>query len=249
MIAKSELQSIISKYSLGGLIDAVKWEVKDKNLTINYQPPTMDMVGKVVHTNFDLEDCEIAIYNTSQLDKLLAITSGDVNLQLEKNHKLAVKLVIEDSSFTLNYSLCELRLIQEPDRVNDPGNYVVESNLESDAISAIIKAKNAIQSDKDNVNFTITTNFDGDQVLTMVFGDDINHTNKVEYIVPNTVITGDQFNFNIPFNSEMIRVILANNKDADKTTMKLNIQGLLKLEFEGKNWKSSYHIVRKNKQQ
>ena len=107
MISKSELQSVISKYSLGGLVDAVKWEVKDKTLTIDFQPPTREMVAKVVHTSFDLEDCEIAIYNTSQLDKLLAITSGDLNLQLEKQHKLPVKLVIEDASFTLNYSLSE----------------------------------------------------------------------------------------------------------------------------------------------
>ena len=248
MISKSELQSVISKYSLGGLVDAVKWEVKDKTLTIDFQPPTREMVAKVVHTSFDLEDCEIAIYNTSQLDKLLAITSGDLNLQLEKQHKLPVKLVIEDASFTLNYSLSELRLIQEPDKVRDPNNYVVESNLESDAISAIIKAKNAIQSDKDNVNFTITTNFDNEQVLTMIFGDDSYHTNKVEYIVPNTVITGDHFDFNIPFNSEMIRVVLANNKDADKATMKLNINGLLLLEFESKNWKSTYYILRKANQ-
>ena len=248
MISKSELQSVISKYSLGGLVDAVKWEVKDKTLTIDFQPPTREMVAKVVHTSFDLEDCEIAIYNTSQLDKLLAITSGDLNLQLEKQHKLPVKLVIEDASFTLNYSLSELRLIQEPDKVRDPNNYVVESNLESDAISAIIRAKNAIQSDKDNVNFTITTNFDNEQVLTMIFGDDSYHTNKVEYIVPNTVITGDHFDFNIPFNSEMIRVVLANNKDADKATMKLNINGLLLLEFESKNWKSTYYILRKANQ-
>jgi hypothetical protein len=248
MISKSELQSVISKYSLGGLVDAVKWEVKDKTLTIDFQPPTREMVAKVVHTSFDLEDCEIAIYNTSQLDKLLAITSGDLNLQLEKQHKLPVKLVIEDASFTLNYSLSELRLIQEPDKVRDPNNYVVESNLESDAISAIIKAKNAIQSDKDNVNFTITTNFDNEQVLTMIFGDDSYHTNKVEYIVPNTVITGDHFDFNIPFNSEMVRVVLANNKDADKATMKLNINGLLLLEFESKNWKSTYYILRKANQ-
>jgi len=79
----------------------------------------------------------------------------------------------------------------------------------------------------------------------MVFGDNSNHTNKVEYIVPDTVITGEQYNFNIPFNSEMIRVVFANNKDANVAHMSLNIQGLLKFVFEGDNWKSTYYIVRK----
>ena len=243
MINKGELQSTISKYNLGGMIDAVKWSTQDKQLTIKFNAPTRDMIGEVTHTSFDLEDSEIAIYNTSQLDKLLAITSGDLNLQLEKTGRIFSKLVIEDVSYKLNYSLSDLLLIQEPGKVNDPNDYIIESTLESDAISAVIKAKNALQSD--NVNFTITTNFDGDQVLTMVFGDNSNHTHKVEYIVPDTVVTGDHFNFNIPFNSEMIRVIFANNKDANKAHMSLNVQGLLKLVFEGDKWNSTYYIVRK----
>ncbi len=77
MINKGELQAIISKYNLGGMIDAVKWTVKDKQLTIKYNAPTKDMIGEVVHTKFDLEDSEFAVYNTSQLDKLLSITSGE----------------------------------------------------------------------------------------------------------------------------------------------------------------------------
>ena len=225
------------------MIDAVKWSTQDKQLTIKFNAPTRDMIGEVTHASFDLEDSEIAIYNTSQLDKLLAITSGDLNLQLEKTGRIFSKLVIEDVSYKLNYSLSDLLLIQEPGKVNNPNDYIIESTLESDAISAVIKAKNALQSD--NVNFTITTNFDGDQVLTMVFGDNSNHTHKVEYIVPDTVVTGDHFNFNIPFNSEMIRVIFANNKDANKAHMSLNVQGLLKLVFEGDKWNSTYYIVRK----
>jgi hypothetical protein len=243
MVSKTELQSIISKYNLSGLIDAVKWTVQDNQLTIKFNAPTRDMIGEIVHTSFDLEDSEIAIYNTSQLDKLLNITLGDIDLRLEKTGRIFSKLIIEDASYKLNYSLADLLLIQQPGKVNDPDNYIVESTLGSDAILAMIKAKNALQSD--NVAFTISQNFDGDQVLTMVFGDNSNHTNKIEYIVPDTVITGDFPNFNIPFNSEMIRVILANNKDANQATMSLNIEGLLKLVFEGDNWKSTYYIVRK----
>jgi len=241
MINKGELQSTISKYNLGGMIDAVKWTVQNKHLTIKFNAPTKDMIGEITHTSFDIEDCEIAIYNTSQLDKLLAITSGDVNLQLEKIGKIFGRLVIEDTNYKLNYSLSDLLLIQKPGTVMDPDNYIVESILESDAISAVIRAKNALQSD--NVNFTITTNFDGEQVLTMIFGDNSTHTHKVEYIVPNTVITGNQYNFNTPFNSEMIRVIFANNKDANKAYMSLNIDGLLRLVFEGDKWKSTYYII------
>ncbi len=37
MINKGELQSTISKYNLGGMIDAVKWTVQNKHLTIKYK--------------------------------------------------------------------------------------------------------------------------------------------------------------------------------------------------------------------
>ena len=129
MINKGELQSTISKYNLGGMIDAVKWTVQNKHLTIKFNAPTKDMIGEVIHTSFDIEDCEIAIYNTSQLDKLLAITSGDVNLQLEKIGKIFGRLVIEDTNYKLNYSLSDLLLIQKPGTVMDPDNYIVENVL------------------------------------------------------------------------------------------------------------------------
>ena len=49
----------------------------------------------------------------------------------------------------------------------------------------------------------------------------------------------------LPFNSSLIRNILNNNKDAESASLKVNSQGLMKLEFEGDNWESFYYIVRK----
>jgi len=51
--------------------------------------------------------------------------------------------------------------------------------------------------------------------------------------------------FKVPFNSEMLKTVLSNNKDADSATMSLNTQGLLKLVFSGENWTSTYYMVRK----
>ena len=243
MINKSELQRIISKYSLNGMVESVKWTTQNKQLNIKFNAPTKDMIGEVTHTNFDLADSEIAVYDTPQLDKLLAITSGDLDLQLEKIGKVFTRLVIGDVNYTLSYTLSDLMLIQEPGIVKDPNNYTVECTLESDAISSIIKAKNALQSEL--VLFVVGRNFDGDQVLTLVFGDASSHTNKIEYIIPGTVIEDDIQDFKVPFNSEMLKTILSNNKDANSAIMSLNTQGLLKLVFLGDNWTSTYYMVRK----
>jgi hypothetical protein len=225
------------------MVESVKWATQNKQLNIKFNAPTKDMIGEVTHTNFDLADSEIAVYDTPQLDKLLSITSGDLDLQLEKIGKVFTRLVIGDVNYTLSYTLSDLMLIQEPGIVKDPDNYTVECTLESDAISSIIKAKNALQSDL--VLFVVGRNFDGDQVLTLMFGDASSHTNKIEYIIPGTKIEDDVLDFKVPFNSEMLKTVLSSNKDANSAIMSLNTQGLLKLVFSGENWTSTYYMVRK----
>lgn len=244
MIPKSDLQKIISKYNLNGLIDSVKWVTNNKSLKIRFNAPTKEMIGEVYCNNFDLEDSEIAIYNTQQLEKLLQITTNNLNLHLSKNNKIYDKLTIEDANYTLNYSLAELRLIQDVGVINDEGDFIVKSILDADSISNIIKAKNALESKQ--CFFTITENFDNEQVMTIIFGDNGSHSNKVNYIVPNTTIEGNHYNFNIPFNSEMLKLILQNNRDAESAQLSLNIKGLLKLEFAAENWSSKYYLVRQS---
>ena len=71
MINKHDFQSVIGKYYLGGLVESVKWTTEDNALTIDFQSPNKDMIGCVKHTNFPLENSEIAVYDTSKLNKLL----------------------------------------------------------------------------------------------------------------------------------------------------------------------------------
>ena len=239
MISKNNLQKIISKYNLGGLVESVKWVIKDKSLHIIFNTPNKAMIGEIEYTGIDLPDSEIAIYDTSQLDKLISITTGELNLNVIEH-----KLIIEDMNYTLSYPLADSLLIQTPKQVNESNGYHIECALETEHLSNIIKAKNALASD--HLIFTITKNFDGDNVLTIIFGNNESYTNKIEYMIANSNIdTSVNPMFNLPFDSEAIKVVMANNKDADDITMKLNTNGLLKLEFEGENWKSKYFFVRK----
>lgn len=239
MISKNNLQKIISKYNLGGLVESVKWVIKDKSLHIIFNTPNKAMIGEIKYTGIDLPDSEIAIYDTSQLDKLISITTGELNLNVVEH-----RLIVEDMNYTLSYPLADSLLIQTPKQVNESKGYHIECALETEHLSNIIKAKNALASD--HLIFTITKNFDGDNVLTIIFGNNESYTNKIEYMIANSNIdTSVNPMFNLPFDSEAIKVVMANNKDADDITMKLNTNGLLKLEFEGENWKSKYFFVRK----
>ena len=81
MIAKNTLQSIISKYYLGGKVESVKWVVENGNLSIDFMSPTKDMIGKLKAKNFPITtEGTLAIFNTSQLNRLLNVLSGDLML-------------------------------------------------------------------------------------------------------------------------------------------------------------------------
>ena len=245
MINKNELQNTIGKYHLNGLIESVKWSIADNALTIDFQSPLKDMIGRLNHTSFPLTDAEVAIYDTSKLNKLLSITSGEVFINLTKpdHAKIYDKLIISDATYTLNYTLSELLLIQKVGTVDDPDNYKIITQLDSESITALIKAHNALESD--NVIVSIDRDLDGEDVLLMSFGDDLKHTNKIDYQIPYTTLKDIKYGTRIPFDSKIIKNILNNNKDATKATMKINSGGLMKFEFEGENWSSYYYVVRK----
>ena len=66
MISKNTIQSIISKYYLG-VNESVKWTIANKNLEINFMTPTKDVIGSVICEDFNVEDSQLAIYDTKKL--------------------------------------------------------------------------------------------------------------------------------------------------------------------------------------
>jgi len=243
MISKQDLQSVIGKYHLNGLVESVKWTIENNALNVDFQSPNKDMIGRVNHTNFPLENGEMAVYDTSKLNKLLGVTSGELFLELEKTQKVFTKLIISDMNYTLNFSLTDLLLISSVGEITESGEYEIISELDSESISAIIKAHNALESD--NVIVNIDKDLDLQDVLVLSFGDVSNHTNKIDYQVPNTTLNNVPYGTELPFNSSMFKTILNNNKDATKAIMKVNTKGYIKFEFEGEDWSSYYYLVRK----
>ena len=238
MISKLELQSVIEKYHLNGLIENVKWEVdKNKQLTINFMSPTREMLGKVAYNGFPLPESAIGINNTTQLDKLLAITSGDLVLDYVKESKIITKLLIADEQFNLNYALSDLLTIPKPGEYNGPEEYNVETKLDNEIISALVKAKNALTNSE---NVVVKPDTLG---LGFTFGGDVEYANKVSYYIQN--ITPSEIDFELTYNSNLLKEILVNNKDMENGTLHVNNNGLMKIMFNSKNIQSIYYIVAK----
>ena len=176
MINKLTVQSIIDKYYLG-TNESVKWVIENNSLSIDFMTPTKDVIGKVTCKDFELEDSNLAIYDTKKLNSLISICNGDLLLELEKRNAIYTKLKISDLNFNLNYALSDPLLIGKVGEVNE-AEWVVKLDLTQEDVVNIIKAKSAL-AQIDNMLVTTTTNLDGENVVEFVFGDESGHNNKI----------------------------------------------------------------------
>jgi hypothetical protein len=244
MIEKNHLQSIISRYYLGGLIESVKWEIQNNTLNIAFMSPNKDMIGELECNEFPIEDCELAIFNTTQLNKLLGVTSGQLLISPIKTNKVYTKLTLQDVSFTVEYSLADPLMIQSPGTINEPDKYDVFATMEPNDVLAFTKAASAIPNNE-LVTLKATESIHGNPILEFIFGEKMEFSNRITFTVEaqHSIVEGHK----IPFNSNMLREIFHNNKGASSTSIKFTQEGLLKLEFEFKeeNTKTTYFVVRK----
>lgn len=239
MIQKLLLQSLISKYYLG-INESVKWVIKDNTLTIKFMSPNEDIIGEVTCSDFELEDAELAIFNTHKLKNLTSITSGELLLELIKQKELITKLKISDASFNLEFSLADPLLIPSPKQVKDY-DYEVILTLEPEDISNLVKARSAL-SDSSLLRLEISEDLDNQKICKFIFGEGDTYSDKIIYQKRGEIKEDLP---SIPFDSNTFKNILNANKDADVGYLKLFSGGLLNLQFEKETVKSNYYMVRK----
>lgn len=238
MINKNKLQSVISKYHLGGLVESVKWKVENNTLSIDFMSPNRDMIGRVEFNKFDVKNCELAIFDTSQFNKLLAITTNEVIIEPVKN-----KLLISDIHYNLQYSLADPLLIGKVGSVSNQ-DYNIEFSLNQEQLGSIIKAIEAL-SNSNTLCLNKTETIAGDESLEFVFGENQEHANKIVYPLEDITVLKPTNEFNIPFSSEVFKSVFKANRDCEAILIKMNTEGLLKVDFESEDIKSHYYIVRR----
>jgi len=247
MIAKNTLQSIISKYYLGGKVESVKWVVEDKKLHIDFMAPTKDMIGRLSCDNFPIPtDGTLAIFNTTQLNRLLNVLAGDLMLDTERTKAVLTKLIIQDSKASINYSLADPIMIQKAGEVDENIDWKVQATLENEDFHTFVRAASSIQG---NEIVTLAASKDSidTPIINFVFGERMEFSNKVEFQVNATFGDDVREDNKIPFNSEMLREIFNANKTSDECHLSFVDEGLLRLIFtsEDEGINTTYFVVRK----
>ena len=226
------------------MIEAVRWEIKDGTIKIRFNAPSKEMIGEVEYTGFPLEDSTIAISNTTQLNKLIAITNGYLNLEYKKHHQLITKLMIADNQYTLDYALADLMIVPATGQLTMQPNFTELASIDNESINAIVKAKGAL-ADTDTVVIKPNPNDDGEPRLELQFGGNIEHSNKVSFYLSDVNLSGAEHKEH--YNSNMIKEIMYCNKDMVGGKMSIDLEGIMKFEFEGENIKSTYYLVSKER--
>ena len=239
MVNKLILQSIINKYHLGE-IQSVKWNIQNKKLNIEFMSINKEIIGNITHTDMDIEDSNLAIFDTKKLLSLINITSGDLLINFEKTKAIYTKMFLADNDFNLTYALSDPLLIAKPGTVDEP-KWDMTLPLEKEQVDNLIKAKSALAG-VGNMTLSPDKDLDGGDLCVVTFGDEQGHNNKIVYNLLGDIRQAD---VSIPFNSDMFKTILNANKDLEDGILYLSYQGLLKLEFKSENTTSTYYMIRK----
>tara|TARA_Y100000385_G_C12973125_1_gene584923 strand:+ start:233 stop:976 length:744 start_codon:yes stop_codon:yes gene_type:complete len=247
MIDKLDLVSIISKYHLNGIVEQVRWDVKDNTLGIGFNSPSKDLLGRIDYKEFPVEDSVIAIGNTSQLVKLIGITNGYLNLEYNKRHKLITQLIIADNQYTLNYALADTNHIPSSGELAGDFEYTATAEIDNESISAIVKAKQAL-TDANTVVIKYSPNEDNEDRIELCFGGNVQYSNKVSFYLQDVNL--ENTNIDEHYDSSRIKEIMYCNKDMTSGKLSLCLQENkehIKLEFENDKLKSTYYLVSKEK--
>ena len=241
---KQTLISAIDKYYLNGTVEAVKWVVKDKVATIDFITPMKNLVGKVVSPNFDLEDSEVGIYNTSQFYKLVKIMNDTVVLKLNKSERgTPLELTLVDNQYDLNYYLSDLNLIETVPAINEPADYDADLDIDSDFISKFTSAKKALGDVK---QFTTKSEVnDGIMELLISIGEGNGYANKIKFKTKCEALFGLS---ETPFPADVMMEVLKANEDATEGKLRISQEGLMKISFKEDGIESTYYLVRLSNQ-
>ena len=242
MISKKVLSEIVSKYSLGGHVEKVKWVVnEDDSIVIKFINDSKTLVGEINYKNtIGLKKGNYGIFNTSQLIKCLNILDGDILIETKSQNGLASKLNLADTNYDVKFSLADPAIIPKVPQITNEDQPSASFEMTDEFITRFVKSKDALN---DLPSFTIETKegMTGND-LVFTIGTDI--TNTIQFSVDELHEVTEEFE-QIPFDSNLFKEILKSNRNYESGKIHINKKGLIELHFDyNDGFNTNYHLVR-----
>ena len=243
MINKTDLHNLIHKYYLNGLVERVKWNIKNNVLEMDFMDDSAQVVGNLKSEDDNIQDIEIGFSSTSRLLKLLAILNGDLHVDFKFEGDVAERMTIDDSKFNVNYCISAIESIPKVPFLSDYPDVNAEIYLSREDIDSLLKAKGAI-SESDEVSIAAYKTLDGEDMINFIFGDPNSpHSNKVTYGVRSKILK--KFKDGTYFNSSLLKNILSVNKNCGEGLIKFSAKGMLHYVFNEGTCTTNYYMTSK----
>ena len=233
---KQKLTGFVEKYSLGNTIESVPWSIKKNTLSTDFVSEDRTLLGNVTLNSFDIDDSEVGIYNTTQLQKMISVLGSDVSINLKKADKRAIAIDMTDGDVSLNYMLADLDIIPKAPKLKTLPDTTVVIKIDNDFITKFVRAKNALS---ESDNFTVTSN----NITQIIIGESDSNTNKININVKTEVSNKLPA---ISFNANYLKEILAANRDHIDGKMEVCAGGIAILTFSNADYTSKYYLVQTN---
>jgi len=229
---KLYLISVIEKYYLNGQTEKVKWSFKNNVLSIKFISKDKNLMGEIL-APCEMENCEIGVFFTSQLKKILSILDKLISIKIHKENNIPLKLNIEDSNYSMEYVLADLSLISRLPRLEEPKKYEIEANISLEMINNFLRASKVSEAEL----FTVETS---NKELKLIIGGYEKFTNKISFNIPTLSETNT---FPIKFPLKEFRDILEANTDLSEGKVLISEEGLMKIKFSSEEKIISNYIL------
>jgi hypothetical protein len=236
---KTKLVKVIEKYHLSKLIERGCWTIKDNTVQINFNSPNKDLVGFLT-TDIQLEDADIGIFDTEQLLSLVNITDETLLLSFKKVGGMPSQLNIEDNNFSLLYSLSDSTLIEKIESVNKPSTPLTTIDIQTEFIVNYLRAKKALTKEE-RINIQLGTNDQDEKVARFVLGAQTTYSNSITFEVYCDF--EERMSESIAFNANLLKELLAVNKNAETIKLTLWKEGMIKIETMEEGVGVEYFLV------
>lgn len=231
---KNTLNSFISKYSLGGKVNSVKWESNGKSLKTSFITPDKNLLGEVRVDKISFEKSKLGIYETDKLQKLLSVLGDDISLDLNKFDDKAVSMKIKNGKISIDYQLSDLAVISDPPALKKVPAFNTKINIDSNFITTYIKGKSAL-SDADT--FSVVPK--GDDLFIIINYSTLN-TNRVNIPVKTEEC---EIKDVVSFDADIFKEILVANRECKSAVLEVSNEGLARINFSVGDYESTYYIV------
>ena len=231
---KQRLTRFINKYYLNGTVNSIVLNSKSDKLTTRFISGDKTLLGELSMDKSQIEECEVGVYNTEQLSKLLAVLDEDINVSVVKSGDKSIALKVSDSYSSVNYMLSDVSVINRPPQLKEIPEFELKINVTPQFINKFISGKGALS---DTDNFTVVTDDSGTK---LVIGYSSVNTNRVTIPVTTTESSNIE---NISFNANVFREVLHANKECESAIFEVSSQGLSRITFKVDDYTSTYYLV------